>query len=273
MEAYLSLCLFSLLNISEVSWETGLSGIEASNVLSYMTFITTIIGPIALFVYFYRNRDRWEDEDFQERAGQFLEGVRHDKDHKVTFMVHQTTFFVRRFILCVTLVYWQKVVWGQLFFQFVFSVGMMILMQLCKPLEGGFENNMATLNEVTILMILYMLMYFSDFLDDPTWRQDFGVTYILILCAYSAIHLFFIYWQSGRSLFIRARYAWNWRRQIWWKLKARFNACTEKIREKFRCCNKVEVGKGDLDVIEEESEYDSEEEEEEDESQGQKLIP
>ena len=114
MLAYLNLTLFSSLNISEMKWISGLPPVNASNVISILVFTSTIIVPPGILVFFWWKRNDWDSDELKAKVGTFLEGTRHDKDHQITFMIMQSTFFLRRFILAITLVYWQKFVWGQL---------------------------------------------------------------------------------------------------------------------------------------------------------------
>ena len=77
MEAYLTLCLFSLLNMKEVKW-AGFAATEFSNVFSYIIFPLTLILPVLIFVYYFKQREHWAEEDFKKKAGGFVDGIRHD---------------------------------------------------------------------------------------------------------------------------------------------------------------------------------------------------
>mmetsp|Transcript_20920 Transcript_20920/g.28177 ORF Transcript_20920/g.28177 Transcript_20920/m.28177 type:complete len:315 (-) Transcript_20920:320-1264(-) len=250
MLAYLNLCLFSLLNISEMRWIDGIKAQAASNVISIMIFASTIIVPIVLLAYYWFKRDKWTDEAFQEKYGTFLEGLRHDKDHQICFMVYQTTYFARRFLLCLTLVYWQKFFWGQLLIQYICSLFLIIFVQWVKPLDNRHANNMATFDECATILVLYMLMYFSDFLPDPVVRNDFGIAYIVIVVVYAGVHMAFLYYDSGRSLFLRLRHAYRWRKQLYAKYRAKALPVWHKIRAKLPCCKQDQnEGKDELSSI------------------------
>lgn len=117
MLAYLCLALFSVLNISEMTWMEGAVAAAASNIIAILVFLSTIAVPIWVLIYFWRNRERWQDDDFADMAGTLFEGVRHDERFRKIAMVYMAAFFVRRFLLAITLVYWQKFVWAQIALQ------------------------------------------------------------------------------------------------------------------------------------------------------------
>ena len=212
MESYLNLCLFSLLNLYEMRWDLEFEAIKTSNVISILVFMSTLIVPVVLFVYFIRNRSRWEDEVFQSKTEAWFEGVRHDEKHHKALLIWQFIFFLRRMVLCLTLVLWHEVFWGQVFFQYVISVGLVIIIRYLKPLDSRFANNIATFNECFIVLILYTLMYFTEFVKSPVIRNEWGSVYISILFIFTFIHFSFIIYESVRSSFLRMRYYWRWRK-------------------------------------------------------------
>ena len=77
-------------------------------------------------------------------------------------------------------------------------------------MESPFANRLATFNEVVIILFLYTMMYFSDFLTNPVWRDSFGKVYIVVLCLYIIVHLVLLCFDSFRILYSRSRYVYNW---------------------------------------------------------------
>ena len=271
MLAYLNLTLFSALNISEMKWIKGLPPVNASNVIAIMVFTSTIVVPPVILTFFWFKRNDWNEAQLKAKVGTFLEGTRHDKDHQITFMVMQSTFFLRRFILAITLVFWQKFVWGQLALQYLFSEFLLIFIQWVKPLESRHANNMATFDEYMTINILIMIMYFSEFVNDPTVVNDFGVLYILFVVTFAVVHMAFLYYQTGRSLYLRAYWAYYRRWPLYRKYKAKILEYWEKMkpcREKMKACwakvrtklCKKQDESDELSVIDEESDSESESE-------------
>ena len=148
--------------------------------------------------------------------------------------------------------------------QFAFCTGVIIFVNFWKPLETPFANNMATLDEVTIMLILYCLMHFTSYVDNPYLRSDWGIAYITFLCIFTSIHMVFIISELCHSLKLRIKYAYNWRHVLKAKYTAKARDLCAKVRDK--CCKKKNEEKPILDqAIEEydsEDYYDEEEEKE-----------
>jgi hypothetical protein len=72
------------------------------------------------------------------------------------------------------------------------SIGMIILIQWARPLDSNFSNNVETFNEVVSLCTLYLMMCFSDFVADLEIRNQCGTVFIVVLCLYAAVHIFFL---------------------------------------------------------------------------------
>lgn len=114
---------------------------------------------------------------------------------------------------------------------------------------------MATYDEFMTLILLYVLMYFSDYLTDPQVINDWGIVYICTVCLYAGVHMAFLYYDSWRSLFLRARWAYRRRRQL--KVKYKKKACDIWGKVRAKLCKK----KQEPEEEEEEDEEDEEEEE------------
>jgi hypothetical protein len=66
------------------------------------------------------------------------------------------------------------------------SVGSVIILGSVKPYEGGNKtNNMEVFSEVILVMIMYTMMLFTDFVPDLETRQYIGYVSIVLV----AIHL------------------------------------------------------------------------------------
>ena len=91
-------------------------------------------------------------------------------------------------MLCFCLVFWLEFLWGQVAVQLMVSVSMMILLQWARPLDSALANNMETFNEVATLLVLYLLMCFSDFVASPETRNDCGKVFIALVAIYAIVH-------------------------------------------------------------------------------------
>ena len=103
------------------------------------------------------------------------------------------SFFLRRLIFCLCLVFWIEFFWGQVALQLMSSVFVIIVLQWHRPLLSSFATNMETFNEVITLFTLYLLMCFSDFVPDPATRAECGKVYIALIIIYASVHFIFLF--------------------------------------------------------------------------------
>ena len=66
-------------------------------------------------------------------------------------------FFARRLAFVFFVIVMKDILWGQLAMQNFISLGMCIFLQLYKPLESNFANNIETFNEITVIVMTYFL--------------------------------------------------------------------------------------------------------------------
>ena len=85
------------------------------------------------------------------------------------------------------------------------TVLMIIFLQWTKPLESEFATNMETFNEFVSLMILYLLMCFSDFVGDPMIRNDCGKAFVAVFIFYVAVHMSILFYDMFGKLYQKAR--------------------------------------------------------------------
>ena len=140
------------------------------------------------------NTKKWNEKVFKERYGSLIDGADTElKSGHLVVLFIPLTYFLRRLIFCICLVFWIEFLWGQVFFQFMISVLMIIFLQWFRPLESDFATNMETFNEICTLLVLYLLMCLSDFVPDPTVRSECGKVYIALIIFYVLVHFYILF--------------------------------------------------------------------------------
>lgn len=113
MEAYIEFTMFSFLNYKEMIWPDGLEAVKLSNWLAIALVICTVILPVFLFFWMCFNRKNWGEEVFQAKYGSYLDGNDNEKPEKQwIILITVSIFFLRRMLLCLTLVFWNEFLWG-----------------------------------------------------------------------------------------------------------------------------------------------------------------
>ena len=163
-EVYLQCFIFALLNLRELDTESVILSVKVSNIASYVTVFAGVAIPLGFFLYYYRNRAEWREKEFQAKAFLLLDGAYIEYPDvywpQLFFMV---SFFIRRAMLAITLVFWYDFLLGQVAIQFMLLTFMIILIQWYHPRDCSYANTVETFNEITQLNIIVMLVCFSDF--------------------------------------------------------------------------------------------------------------
>ena len=104
-------------------------------------------------------------------------------------MVYPVSFFVRRILFALSAVYFSDLLWGQLALQMTISYFMVIYLLWYKPLESPIANKIEVMNECTIIVLIYCLMCFTDFVPSPETRSKIGLWYMGISITNVSVHL------------------------------------------------------------------------------------
>ena len=114
-------------------------------------------------------------------------------------------FFLRRLLLSLTLIFWASFFWGQVALQYFISTALIIVIQWARPFNSAFATKIETFNECTNMVILYILMLFSDFVGDLETRSNLGNVYIGLIIAFSSVHLWFLFSDSIKKLYLKVK--------------------------------------------------------------------
>ena len=75
MEAYLEMIVTTMLNIKKNNMDWNNYSIVYTNVFSIVSCILLILMPIWVLVFYWRNRERWNEDGFNQRWGAPLDGL------------------------------------------------------------------------------------------------------------------------------------------------------------------------------------------------------
>ena len=90
-------------------------------------------------------------------------------------------FLIRRIILACTIVFCDNHTYVQLFLQIGFSIFITDFFSRVRPLEEPILNYMEIYNELTILICSYLMLCFSELVENANQRIEIGWTYIMIV--------------------------------------------------------------------------------------------
>ena len=115
--------------------------------------------------------------------------MRREKQRKFGVMLYSLCFFLRRFAICLTLIFWDWFFWGQVVVQFFSATLTIAIISVAEPLASRKTARVEIFNEVVTMGVLYLLMLFSEYVDDPNKRYLIGYAFLALLGFYTVVHI------------------------------------------------------------------------------------
>ena len=189
----MSLTLFSLLNIKNLDWSSKHNAVIVCNVISIIFTILVCGLPIVFVVFIALKLKALADKEFQNKCGSLFEGSKLNmKQHQWTVVMIPATYYLRRLVMCLCLVFMPELVWGQVTIQMLTSTWIIIFVGWFRPLESNFANNMELFTEVVTMFTLYLNMCFTDFVGEPATRSALGWVCISIVSFFASVQILFL---------------------------------------------------------------------------------
>lgn len=179
MESYMEMCILAFINMETLFWHPKLHALKFSNVVGLILLGAYLALPIVMVIYVSYRVAHWTDEKFLKINGTLLDGLSTNwisRRQSVLFM--PSMYFGRRLAFVLTIVYLPEFFWAVIAVQFAISLSLIMFLQWDRPLENRFAAGLQTFNECTTLMILYVVMCFSNFVGDPEMRSELGLVFV-----------------------------------------------------------------------------------------------
>ena len=114
MEGYFDFVLCALLNLKELDWSNDFPMVTTCNIIAIIFIVLCCVLPIFILIQYARKVDDWNREEFKARYGTLLENSNLEyKGSKWLVLLVPLSYFVRRLILCLVLVFWVDIFWPQ----------------------------------------------------------------------------------------------------------------------------------------------------------------
>ena len=190
METFFEMVLALVLNMDSIDWSTPFYGVRYSTALTLISlcFVSGLF-PFLTILYF-RNFSILAEEKFKNKLGAGMEGTNLKK--KVSprsILFYPLIFFGRRIIFVLSAVFLGDFLFVQLLIQAFVSSLVLVYLVYYRPLESPFANRMEIMNECTVLLLLYCLVCFSDFVPSEETRYLIGYVYMAVNLINILIHL------------------------------------------------------------------------------------
>jgi hypothetical protein len=155
-ETYLELIIGSIINIKRANWDSEYPAERVSNNLSVaIMIISTVLLPLFVVICVW-NFSSYHFDRFQSTYGSILEGTNYQSTRPSrAIWAYPVSFFARRLIFVLSVIYLEDFLWAQLAIQTFTSIFMIEYLLLFWPLESSFAVKMEIMNEFTILLMTY----------------------------------------------------------------------------------------------------------------------
>ena len=186
-----SICIYCQWVFTAESEEglTWSSRFEIVNNISMFVLATALfIFPIFIAVFYCVKFAKWGDEDFENKYGSILEGLR--KDSRAS-LAYPLIFISRRFLLVVVTTVTQEKLFVQLIYMNMLSFLQVFYLATFRPFEEPLILKVEIFNEVTTVLLVDLLPIFSE--GNPFEPVSFMDMFFLIcLSSNICVHLFFL---------------------------------------------------------------------------------
>lgn len=142
-----------------------------------------IVFPVVTILNLYRKFDQLENFDFKKQFAESYSNLEIKRGKSV--LIVPMLYYFRRFLIPLSVVYNTNIT-VQMFVMTFSIIAQIIVIGYIKPFAGGvMANALEMFNECVLLLIMYTIICFTDFV--PTIEIRFRIGYLS--CALIMIHL------------------------------------------------------------------------------------
>lgn len=198
MEAYLEFSLAVILNLWYIEFDHENGAVLYQSICTLLYAIILFGLPVFVVKFYKRNLDKLDETEFKEKYGSVYEGLRlneRDEDEneiRENSLFYPAFFLMRRLIFSVIAIFMESLIVFQLAVLFACTITSIIYLIWFQPFESKFANRMEVLNDITTLLLLYLLMTFTPWVDDSELRFKLGYVFIGVMSTNIATHFFFL---------------------------------------------------------------------------------
>jgi len=191
LEMFYPMMLLSLKALS-VSKKPQREWIDIAKVAVFAVFM------VFTFIFLTEKREEVDVEAFKEKYGAYLTNV--ETYLKPAAVHYPTVFMLRRLFMAVTIAYLKFNLVTQVLCAVHSSLLMLSWLVLIKPFDSKFKNYLECTNEAIVLVLAYFGFLFSDYVESPVMRYQFGFFYIGLIALGLSINVLALLWQTFADL-------------------------------------------------------------------------
>lgn len=174
-DSYVVIAMCCLYNYRYSSWDNPEASLNTN--LSIGILIVLILYPILMQLFLYTNRSMLGHKSFLTKYNSAYPGLG-TKDGK--YFLYPLFFQYRRLLVPMTFIFWPNVIIAQYLTLVMTGVATIILIGYKRPYANKSDNRAEIVQESMIILIMYHVFCFTDWLPDLTVRHWLG--YSVIAC-------------------------------------------------------------------------------------------
>ena len=191
MELYSGIALSSVLSLySNINdKDSPFQWVRVSFYASTVSLIILALLPIFFVIFYCIRRDKWSEEAFRNMYGALLEGTKVTTQRgNLAILLVPTIFFYRRLIFISSIILLKDNIFVLILIQTCMVQLQLLVLHSLRIFESKAALWKQTLDECTYLLLIYVLMLFTDFVPDPEQRNLIGRVYIGITFTNIGVH-------------------------------------------------------------------------------------
>ena len=176
MELYSGLALSSVLSIySNINdYDSPFRWVRVSFYASVASLVLLALLPIFFVIFYCIRRDKWSEQAFRNMYGALLEGTKVTKDTErgnLAMLLAPMIFFYRRLIFIGSIILLKDNIFVLIMIQTSMVQFQLFVLHSLRIFESKAALWKQTQDECTYLLLIYVLMLFTDFVPDPEQRN------------------------------------------------------------------------------------------------------
>jgi len=203
--SYTVVLVSCLINVQHLSWVSY--GEITQSVATIFFLVLFIAFPLVESLYLAYRFDDLDDEEMQARHGAFIAGLNLGRGRLV--LIQPVWFHLRRLILAVAVVLLNKSPYWQFLLMMMTVLVQIILLGTLAPFESRAQVRREFLNESVVMIVLYHLICFTEFVPDLTSRLCLGYSLIAFVVVWLLGSLGWIAWRQLKGLKLRCIVCWT----------------------------------------------------------------
>ena len=177
-ESYAIVAISCLIGLQVIGLDS--KGLSVHSFLCIFFLVLITVTPFLIFRYVTYHFTKLNEQLVKKRVGTVYDELDLRKGKKI--LIQPVFFLLRRIVLAYTIVYMKDNFAGQVIVIYLQTLASVIILSSVHAFESKQRHRMEFFNEAILLLILYTILCFSDWLDDEELQLKIGFVSCSLIC-------------------------------------------------------------------------------------------